>query len=56
MITAREATERILTAGLESIEEYGKHPREVADLLPGLVEAARLLHQIEVAEEMDPCR
>lgn len=55
-VTAREATERILAAGLESLEEYGKHPIEVAKLLPGLVEAAKLLHQIEITEEMDPCR
>lgn len=55
-MTAREATERILAAGLESLEEYGKHPIEVAKLLPGLVDAARLLHMIEHWEESNPTR
>lgn len=55
-MTARDAAERILAAGLESLEEYGKHPIEVSKLLPGLVDAARLLHEIEQAEDMDPSR
>lgn len=55
-LTAREAAERILAAGLESLEDYGKHPHEVAALLPHLTAAARLLHDIEQAEERDPIR
>lgn len=56
IITAREAAERIVAAGLESLEEYGKHPIEAAKLLPGLVDATRLLHEIEQAEAGDPSK
>lgn len=55
-ITAREATERILAAGLESLEEYGKDPRDIGQLMTGLAAAARLLWDIEQAEERDPRR
>ena len=55
-MNARDAAERILAAGLESLEDYGKHPIEVSNLLHGLVDAARLLHEIEQAEAYDQSR